>query len=37
MVGKSKHRRRTAEHFKNFSQLLQLFINVNKNAALQGM
>jgi hypothetical protein len=29
MVGKSKNRRRTAEHFKKFSQLLQFLINVN--------
>jgi hypothetical protein len=34
MVGKSKNRR-TAEHFKNFSQLLRLLINVNRNTALQ--
>jgi hypothetical protein len=35
MVGKSKNRRRSAEHFKNFPQLLQILINVNKNAAFQ--
>jgi hypothetical protein len=35
MVGKSKNRRRTAEHFKNFSELLRLLTNVNKNAAVQ--
>jgi hypothetical protein len=35
MVGKSKNRKRAAEHFKNFSQLLRLLINVNRNAALQ--
>jgi hypothetical protein len=35
MVGKSKIRRRTAEFFKNFPQLLRLLINVNKNAVLQ--
>jgi hypothetical protein len=34
MVGKSKNRR-TAEHFKNFPQLLQILINANKNAAIQ--
>jgi hypothetical protein len=35
MVGKSKNRKRAAEHFKNFSQLLRLLININRNAALQ--
>jgi hypothetical protein len=35
MVGKSKNRKRAAEHFKHFSQLLQLLINGNRNAALQ--
>ncbi len=35
MVVKSKKRRRTAEHFKKFPQLLRLKINVNKNAALE--
>jgi hypothetical protein len=35
MVGKSKNRRRGAEHLKNFAQFLRLLINVNKNAALQ--
>jgi hypothetical protein len=35
MVGKSKNRRRTAEHFKNFPQLLRLLINVNRIAAVQ--
>jgi hypothetical protein len=35
MVGKSKNRKRAAEHCKNFSQLLRLLINVNRNAALQ--
>jgi hypothetical protein len=34
-VGKSKNRRRAAEQFKNFPQLLRLIINGNKNAALQ--
>jgi hypothetical protein len=34
MVGKSKNRRRAAEHFKNFPQLLRLLININKNAAV---
>ncbi len=34
-VGKSKNRKRVAEHLKNFSQLLRLLINVNRNAALQ--
>jgi hypothetical protein len=31
-VGKSKNRRKTAEHLKNFPQLLQLLINVNIDA-----
>jgi hypothetical protein len=35
MVGKSKNRKRAAEHFKTFSQLLLLLINVNRNAVLQ--
>jgi hypothetical protein len=35
MVGMSKNRRRTAEHIKNFPQLLRLLRNVNKNAAFQ--
>jgi hypothetical protein len=35
MVGKSNSRKRAAEHFKKFSQLLRLLINVNRNAALQ--
>jgi hypothetical protein len=35
MVGKSKNRKRAAEHFYNFSQLLRLLINVNRNMALQ--
>jgi hypothetical protein len=35
MVGKSKNRKRAAEHFKKFSQPLQLLINVNRNAVLQ--
>ncbi len=35
MVGKSKDRKRAAEHFKKFSQLLRLLINVNRNAVLQ--
>ncbi len=34
MVGKSKNRKRAAEHFKNFSQLLRLLINVNRNMPL---
>jgi hypothetical protein len=36
MVGKSKNRKRAAEHFKNCSQLLRLLINVNRNIPLQG-
>jgi hypothetical protein len=35
MVGKSKNRKRAAEHFKTCSQFLRLLINVNRNAALQ--
>jgi hypothetical protein len=35
MVGKSKNRKRATEHFKNFSQLLRLLINVNRNMPLQ--
>jgi hypothetical protein len=35
MVGKSKNRKRAAEHFKNLSQLLRLLINVNRNMLLQ--
>jgi hypothetical protein len=35
MVGKSKNRKRATEHLKNFSQLLRLLINVNRNATLQ--
>ncbi len=35
MVGKNKNRKRAAEHFKNFPQLLQLLINVNRNTVLQ--
>jgi hypothetical protein len=35
MVGKSKNRKRAAEHFQNFSLLLGLLINVNRNTALQ--
>jgi hypothetical protein len=31
MVGKRKNRRRTAERFQNFTQLLRLLINVNRN------
>jgi hypothetical protein len=30
MVGKNKNRRRTAERLKNFPQLLQLLINVDR-------
>jgi hypothetical protein len=36
MVGKSKNRKRAAEHFKTCSQLLQLLIKVNRNMPLQG-
>jgi hypothetical protein len=35
MVGKSKNRKRAAEHLKKFSQLLRLLINVNRNMPLQ--
>jgi hypothetical protein len=35
MVGKSKNRKRATEHFKKFSQLLQLLISLNRNVALQ--
>jgi hypothetical protein len=35
MVGRAQKRKRAAEHFKNFSQLLRLLINVNRNTALQ--
>jgi hypothetical protein len=35
MVGKSKNRRRTAEHFYNFPPFLRLLINVNRNTATQ--
>jgi hypothetical protein len=35
MVGRSKTRKRAAEHFLNFSQLLRLLINVNRNTAFQ--
>jgi hypothetical protein len=35
MVGKSNNRKRAAEHFTNFSQLLRLLINANRNTALQ--
>jgi hypothetical protein len=35
MIGKRKNRRRSAERFKNFPQLLRLLINVNINAAVQ--
>jgi hypothetical protein len=35
MVGKRKNRKRAAEHLKNFSQLLRLLINVNRNMPLQ--
>jgi hypothetical protein len=34
-VRKSKNRKRAAEHFKNFSQLLRLLIIVNRNMPLQ--
>ncbi len=36
MVGKSKNSKRAAGHFKHFSQLLQLLINVTRNTVLQG-
>jgi hypothetical protein len=35
MVGKRKNRRRSAEGFTNFPQLLLLLINVNRNTAVQ--
>jgi hypothetical protein len=35
MVGKSKNRKRATERFKNFSQLLRLLINTNRNTDLQ--
>jgi hypothetical protein len=35
MVGRCNNRKRAAEHFKKFSQLLRLLINVNRNASLQ--
>jgi hypothetical protein len=35
MVGKSNNRKRAAEHFKNFSLLLRLLINVNRKTTLQ--
>jgi hypothetical protein len=35
MVGKSKNKKRAAEHLKKFSQLLRLLINENRNKALQ--
>jgi hypothetical protein len=35
MVGNSKNRKRATERFKNFSQLLRLLINTNRNTALQ--
>jgi hypothetical protein len=35
MVGKSKNRKRDAEHFLNFSQLHRVLINVNRNKAVQ--
>jgi hypothetical protein len=35
MVGKSKNRKRAAEHLNKFSQLLRLSINVNRNMPLQ--
>jgi hypothetical protein len=34
MVGKSKNRKRAGEHLKNFSELLRLLINVNRNMPL---
>jgi hypothetical protein len=36
MVGKSKNRRRTAERFYNFPQLLGLLINVERYVLLHG-
>jgi hypothetical protein len=35
MVGKSKNRKRAAEHFTNLSQLLRILLNINRNTALQ--
>ncbi len=35
MVGKSNNRKRATEHFLNFSQLLRLLINENRNTVLQ--
>jgi tRNA U34 5-carboxymethylaminomethyl modifying GTPase MnmE/TrmE len=35
LVGRGNNRKRAAEHFKKFSQLLRLLINVNRNTALQ--
>jgi hypothetical protein len=35
VVRKSKNRKRAAEHLKNFSQLLHLLVNVNRNMVLQ--
>jgi hypothetical protein len=35
MVGKSKNRKRTAEGFHDFPQLLRLLIKVNRKASLQ--
>jgi hypothetical protein len=35
MAGKSKNRRRAAKRFKNFPQLLRLFIILKRNAVLQ--
>jgi hypothetical protein len=35
MVRRGNNRKRAAEHFKNFSQLLRLLINVNRNTSLQ--
>jgi hypothetical protein len=35
MVGKRKNRRRSAERFENFPQLLRILININRNTAVQ--
>jgi hypothetical protein len=35
MVRRGNNRKRAAEHFKKFSQLLRLLINVNRNTSLQ--
>ncbi len=35
MVGRGNNGKRTADQFKNFSQLLQLLINVNRTTSLQ--